>query len=184
MNDKENELRTQAGQPGVSGTEQGAELLSQANAARADATWTKEQLAALLNGRLYGEEITEQEEAQAKASGLIVVFGASDDLIEFRGVVRDESYAWGGATFLIHRCGVLESFERFRDENDQESEYLKYFEARKTAVAVTAGWDVDGYSWVITSAVPHATFEIIEDDEKYCKGIVLHVDDLPPQAIK
>jgi hypothetical protein len=39
---------------------------------------TAKELAALLNGRKYLEEITAAEERQAKESGLLVVFGASD----------------------------------------------------------------------------------------------------------
>ncbi len=50
---------------------------------------TKEQLASRLTGREYGDEITEEEEAEAKASGLFVIFGASDDLCEIRLAVID-----------------------------------------------------------------------------------------------
>lgn len=51
-------------------------------------TMTKEQMAALLNGREYGDEITRAEHQIARASGLVVVFGYSDDNMEVRG-------AWG-----------------------------------------------------------------------------------------
>lgn len=49
---------------------------------------TKESLAAILNGRTYGDEITKEEEAQAKAAELVVIYGASDDLVEFGGAIQ------------------------------------------------------------------------------------------------
>ena len=51
---------------------------------------TMETLAAILDGREIGSEITKAEADQAKAAGLVVVFGASDDLMEFRGAIYDE----------------------------------------------------------------------------------------------
>ena len=41
---------------------------------------TAKELAELLNGREYGNEITSDEEKLAKESGLVVVFGYSDDM--------------------------------------------------------------------------------------------------------
>lgn len=38
-----------------------------------------------LDGRKYGNELTRDEEKKLKDLGLVVVFGASDDLCEFRG---------------------------------------------------------------------------------------------------
>lgn len=48
------------------------------------------EFAAMLNGREYRREITKAEEKEAKAAGLIVAFGASDDNLELRGAVDDE----------------------------------------------------------------------------------------------
>ena len=45
---------------------------------------TKEELAAMLNGREYGKEITKAEEEKAKANGLVVIYGYSDDNVELR----------------------------------------------------------------------------------------------------
>ena len=38
---------------------------------------TKEELAAKLNGREYGQEITDAESTEAGKAGLLVIFGAS-----------------------------------------------------------------------------------------------------------
>ena len=51
---------------------------------------TKEELAELLNGRQYREEITSDEEKIAYENGLIVIFGASDDLTIFKGIIDTE----------------------------------------------------------------------------------------------
>ena len=47
-----------------------------------------------LNGREYCEELTREEEAQLKAEGYVAAFGASDDLLEFRGAIHNEAGAW------------------------------------------------------------------------------------------
>lgn len=50
----------------------------------------------MLNGREYGDEITREEEAMAKAHGLVVVFGYSDDNMEFCGAITDEVGCYDG----------------------------------------------------------------------------------------
>lgn len=137
---------------------------------------TKEELAARLNGREYGSEITEAEEAEAAAAGLLVVFGASDDLLEFRGAFSDEIGCYEGATVQVAPTRALPQWDDF--DKDDEAEVQQYFADKSVAKPVTATWDAEGYSWVITSDVPHATFEVMEDGEKYCRGLVLAIADL------
>ncbi|MBB5610377.1 MULTISPECIES: KTSC domain-containing protein [unclassified Janthinobacterium] len=135
---------------------------------------SKELLAGLLTGREYGKEMLKEEEMQAKAAGLIVIFGASDDLMEFRGLVDDER---GAPTIaLIDDKGLLP----FREDIEHDDEALKEYFARAQQVrAVDALWaKEDGYSWTYRTDVPHATFEIVEDGEPYCRGIVIDVADL------
>ena len=137
----------------------------------------RDELAALLNGREYGDEIRVAEEAQAKADGLVVIFGASDDLMEFRGAINDELGAYNGTTAMVYPEGVLMAWEDF-DEKDDEGMVQEYFDNKRRAVPVVAAWDTDGYSWVISANVPHSTFEVVEDGEPYCRGIVIDVRDL------
>jgi hypothetical protein len=47
-------------------------------------------VAAHLTGRQYLNEVTYEEEAWLKTWGLVVVFGASDDLCQLRGAILDE----------------------------------------------------------------------------------------------
>lgn len=137
---------------------------------------TKEELAALINGREYGAEITNEEAAQAKAAGLIVVFGASDDLIELRGVLHDEAGAYGGTTVHIDSDGFIPDWDGV--DHDDEEEAALYFKRKGGGKSIKANWDRDGYSWVIETELPHAAFDIVEDDEKFCRGIVFAAADL------
>ena len=66
---------------------------------------TKEQLAEMLNGRQYGDETTPEIERLAKENGLCIAFGASDDLLEFRGSVYDEAGAYNGTVVYLSKKG-------------------------------------------------------------------------------
>lgn len=46
---------------------------------------TAKELAEMLFGRKYGMEITSEEARATKDAGLVVVYGYSDDNVEFRG---------------------------------------------------------------------------------------------------
>ena len=136
------------------------------------------ELAAKLNGREYWHEITDEEVRQAKEAGLVVVFGASDDLIEFRGAIRDEGDCYDGGTVLIDTKGVLPSWD---SASECEESAQEYFERKAKARTITALWAKEpGYSWTYKTDIPHETFEIVEDGEPYCRGIVFNIGDIPP----
>lgn len=137
---------------------------------------TAHELAATLNGREYGKEITRTEEAEAKAAGLVVVFGASDDLTEFRGAINEEFGAYEGETFCVDSKGVRESWP----EELVTEDWAREFFAREAlpSTAVTAAWSEGGYSWIISTTIPNATFDIFEDGEPYCRGIVFALSDI------
>lgn len=135
---------------------------------------TKESLAALLTGREYTDEMTEAEQSEAKLSGLVVVFGASDDLMEFRGAIYEEVDAADGTIAKIDREGLLPD----RDTIDDDEALERFFARRKSKslIEVKALWCHEkGYSWTFETAVPHASFEIVEGKEKYCRGIVFNL---------
>ncbi len=142
---------------------------------------TKEQFAAMLNGREYGEELVEGDARVAEAAGLIVIYGASDDLIELDGVVSDEVGAYDGTTFKLTATGPLEDWDD-GDKKDK-AEAIAWFERDKLPSAtIDAKWDHNGYSWFISADIPFAPFDIMEDGEKFCRGIVIAVSDLPKGA--
>ena len=57
-----------------------------------------------LNGMQYGDEPKELWE-KAKKNGCVVVFGCSDDLIEFRGAIDDELGCFEGGMYYFNRNG-------------------------------------------------------------------------------
>lgn len=135
---------------------------------------SKELLAQVLTGREYMSEMFKEEEQQAKAAGLLVIFGIGADMMVFRGFVHAEREA--PTIALIDAKGLLP----FREDIEQDDEALKDYFARAPQVrAVDALWaKEDGYSWTFRTSIPHATFEIVEGDAPYCRGIVIDVADL------
>jgi hypothetical protein len=134
----------------------------------------KEELAVILNGREYGDEITKGEEKQAKDSGLVVVFGYSDDNVELRGAINDEIGAYDGTTLYFDGAGLLQN-----KCNDDDCPY--FAASKKSAETIEVKPDYSGngeYMWSYETAIPHATFDVMEDGEKYCRGIVFSLADL------
>lgn len=130
-------------------------------------------LAAKLDFREYTKEITQPEAESAKRDGLVVVFGASDDLMEFRGAIHDEISASDGTEACLTSAGLV--------ENDCDNDDCPHFKrAKKAATKIRAVWHDDGgHSWTFETDIPHATFEIVEDGSPYCRGIVFALRDLP-----
>ena len=138
---------------------------------------TPQQFAAMLHGREYRREMTRAEEDQAKELGLVVVFGASDDLIEFRGAIRDEGDCYNGGTIKIDAKGILPDFDNIEDEE----EMADYFKRKYTCAYIEAVWSPEEpyCSWIYKTEIPHATFNIGEDEDLYCVGMVFSINDLP-----
>lgn len=146
---------------------------------------TKEELAALLSGRPYPHEITRQEAAEAYKAGLVAVYGGSDDLIYFSGAIADELGAGEESEFYLDEHGVLEGYESpeewlesFRFGSPTWEDVEVFAERRKKARKITTHWNRDGYSWTYETDIPHATFEIMDEGDKYCRGIVFSIGDL------
>lgn len=135
---------------------------------------TSKELALKLTGREIGREITREEEQQAKESGLVVVFGYSDDTMEMVGAINAEAGAYEGGTVYVTKSGMID--QAVVDDCDR----CGYFQiARKRAKAITAVWhDEGGPCWTYKTDIPHETFEIMEDGEVFCVGIVFSTQDI------
>lgn len=135
-------------------------------------------LATMLTGREYRREITREEEVQAKAAGLVVAFGASDGLLELRGAIHDEAGSYGGGMVRVDRAGLIPLFEDI--DRDDKEELRRYFKRENSGIVISAAWASEPcYSWIISADVPHETFEIVEDGEPYCRGVVFALADVP-----
>jgi hypothetical protein len=138
---------------------------------------TASEFAASLNGRTRGPELTKDEEAQAKAAGLVVVFGESDDLVELRGAIHDEIGAYDGTTVYLTSAGLV------KNECDDE-ECPRFKRARQSATTIEALWCANDqpWSWSFQTTIPHATFEIHDEGEEFCLGIVFALADVGKEA--
>jgi len=144
--------------------------------------------AMMITGREYRDELTTEDENIAKESNLIVIFGASDDLLEFRGSFGDEVGAYDGIdNVLFNKNSLLRKpdqedlLEENFDEEDFEIQFAKYLEDKKSAKSVNAVWcpkdenDKIYTFWEIITKSEHEKFDIVEDGELYCKGIVIQM---------
>jgi hypothetical protein len=145
---------------------------------------TKEQFAAMLNNRQYGDEITKEECQLAKDCDLLVAFGYSDDGLELRGLIEDELGAWEGLT--LHIFLNANNGKTIYHKAGQETSPIASFLQLKPLI-IEAIWCPDKLatcpdnldtSWLIKANVPHATFDIFDDEDLFCRGIVLDKKDI------
>jgi len=133
---------------------------------------TKEQFAELLNGREYGrDEIVTTDEAKlAKSNRLVVVFGESDDIMMFRGAIDGECDAYEGGTAYLSTDGLF--------ENKCSNTHCPYAKKEEEKLkSVTAFFGIDP-AWRYETDISHAMFDIFEDGEVYCRGIVFDIESL------
>jgi hypothetical protein len=131
---------------------------------------TKEEMAKRLNNNEYRKETTRQDAADAHESGLVIIYGASDDLTYFEGVVAGEVGAWDGAEHKVTSA----KFIFCEGDHDEEYRHLGWTPP-EIVMKVKAEWCPEGFegSWRITPNVPFAPFDILEDGELYCRGAVV-----------
>lgn len=132
---------------------------------------TPKELASTLDGREYGNEIAPYEEQAAKVAGLVVAYGYSDDNVELRGAIDEEVGAFDGTTVYVTKNGLLD------DPGCEDCPH--WAAARKEAKAIYTVWhDEGGPCWTFETDIPHETFNIYEDGELFCVGIVFSVENL------
>jgi hypothetical protein len=131
---------------------------------------TKEQMARSISGNEYLKEVSPVDRIIARNSGLLIIYGASDDITIFDGVIRDEAGAWEGALHKILRNGDIFCRDDLHDEI-----ISKGYSSPKVAINVTAEFAPDDVecTWRIKTDVPFAPFNIFDDGELYCIGAVV-----------
>ena len=122
-------------------------------------------VAGLLNNNSYGFEPSKSIEDYCKANGIVIVYGHSDDLMEFRGAIDEEIDCYGGTSVFLDENGIIEKC-------DCNCKY--YQKAVEEAEKIEALWCVGNYDWSYETNIAHATFDIYDDGSKYCKGIVFY----------
>lgn len=128
---------------------------------------TKKELAEKLNGTEYdGFRIFSQKILrEAKESGLVIVYGVSDDLMEFEGAFEDEGGCFCGGTVYFDLNGV--------SQDEKEKKYSIYAKWCKDV-------DEEGNlaTWSYETDIPHETFKIWEDGDLFCIGLVFSIEDI------
>jgi hypothetical protein len=114
-------------------------------------------------------DLTPSQKEFCKAHDIVVVYGYSDDNVEFDGAIREEVGAWEGAEIYVDTNGPIESCEC-------ECKYYKA--AMKNAKRINAFWYLNEWAWEFRTDIPHETFEFYSDGEPFCKGIVFYKEDL------
>jgi len=132
---------------------------------------TIEEFALKLNGReMYGE-ITYEEKMLAEKFGFVVIFGYSDDTALIRGAISGAIDCNDGGPIYFSYPALL--------KNRCDNKRCPYFDQEKRyAKVVEAVWDSEGYFWIYKTDIPHAAFDILEDGEKFCRGIVFDIKEL------
>ena len=112
-------------------------------------------------------DLTPSQKEFCKAHDIVVVYGYSDDNVEFDGAIREEVGAWEGAEIYVDANGPIEPCE------------CKYYKAAmENAKRINAFWYLDDWSWEFRTDIPHETFEFYSDGDPYCKGIVFYKKDM------
>ena len=128
---------------------------------------TIKEFAQSISGKEYGyPQFTKEEIETAKENGFVIVYGESNDLMEFEGAICDEIGCYNGGKAWIK--GKRVSYRPICGAKVIKAFWL----GGKT--------DANGreITWTYKIHIPHETFMIYEDGEPYCRGIVFRIEDV------
>jgi hypothetical protein len=132
-----------------------------------------QEVASRLDGVQYGEEskiLTGDYRRELRKEGIVVVYGYSDDLAQFEGAISDE---FGAYEHYFTSKGLL--------RNECDNDDCPYFKKllQEARYYIKPVWcESDAYCWTYDTNIPHATFDVMECEDKYCRGIVFKLGDL------
>ena len=143
---------------------------------------TPQDFAALINRNQYLQELSPEQEDIARRNGFLVVFGQSDDRVEFRGVLYDEDGAYNACTLFL---GVYKDLTVKRIHSEQVADVKKYEGDTVKIIAIRVDKNFDGKVeaplWTFSADYPQdkvAEFKVYEDEEVYGNGLVIKIGDL------
>ena len=114
---------------------------------------TLNEFAAMLHGRDCQPNMTPDERLLAEQKGFVVVYGDSDDRVEFEGAIRAEGYT----NPLVCPAGVLALTEDGKLLDEDSDLYTEYIRENRNVINVFYCCK-DGLNWVFESEIPHETF--------------------------
>jgi hypothetical protein len=123
----------------------------------------------------YGDSIPHAAIEMAASMGAVIVYGYSDDGVGVEGAADDQGGAYGGNTLWLDREGFLPINEDLTLQDDEPAtveQCRKIVQRFDSAVKLKAIWADSGIAWRYEVGVEHRNFEIIEDGEVWCEGVV------------
>ena len=114
-------------------------------------------------------DLTEEQLAFAKEHDIVVVYGYSDDNVEFDGAIRDEVGCWEGGVIPVNADGPVDGCE---------CECKHFRAAIENSKKIKAFWCRSEWCWEFETNIPHEEFEFWSDGEPFCKGIVFYKKDM------
>lgn len=123
-------------------------------------------LALALNGVEYRKIEAKLKELNLLAQGrFVILYGASDDLLELRGAIDEEFGAYNGFDYQ----------EYGSNQSDCDPDILEFLSNNE----ITAVWCPDAHrSWMIKSNSRHLniSFDIMEGNEIFCTGLIIDLE--------
>lgn len=127
-----------------------------------------------IDGVEYGEliHIKNKFAVEAKDNGFVIVYGASDDLIEFDGAYQEEVYIGmdgGIGTF---------DFDGTSDDGKKHNHKVVGYWCGKVNGKQIKSWEPTQAVWEISVSMPSEPFNIYEDGEVFCVGCIFKISDM------
>lgn len=122
-----------------------------------------------LNNNEYHSEVSDEDRDLAYDLGFVIVYGASDDIFMLDGAMEGEAYCFNGGRLFIDKDGIFE-------ECECKCKYSSL--AKDECRIIDSIWGEGDFAWTYKTDIPHETFNILEDGDLYCQGIVFDIKDL------
>lgn len=126
-----------------------------------------------LSCREYSKELTVQEEEQLKKEGLVVVFGANDDLCQIRGAISDKIRCSSDKTiFYVEKIDSFISKDYYKTNHQELTKIDLYGRPYLKINSMDGLWRYD-----ISKNVYNLEFNILEGEKIYCIGKIFFKED-------
>ena len=118
-----------------------------------------------------------------KENGIVVAFGQSDDLLELRGAIYDEidCYSPTKAIWLENQfidCNKLDKLYEFL-EDEYDGLFINSIQNLcKDAKFIEINPEVKNCQFEYTTNIPCEWFNVLLDNELYCKGFIFNIESL------
>ena len=146
---------------------------------------TLKEYAELLNNHNYGDNFDKNLIQEMKENGIVIAYGCSDDLFELDGALQleydcfsDEHFIWISEEAVFVSENEIENLL-----NEIDFEYPKFLNTIKKVLNYDDKFFIKvkhpkRVQFKYETNIPCEWFDIIEDDELYCKGFVFELNSI------